>query len=124
MIIAGILCPLVPFVLMVIFSTLLAGGPLDVPDEVEIFAYFGWVPGLVALPLALALAHQANKRGMNGWLIAAICGAFLGALGGLVMDGELHLFFMAASTTLGTVYGLVFWALAHGLALYAERQQG
>ncbi len=89
-------------------------------DRIEFFVYFGWVAGLVLLLPALFLARIANARGVNGWLVTIALGAALGAAIAeiLAMDAG----FILGSAAMGALYGLCFWAIAHGLAVRAGRK--
>lgn len=123
MIVAGISCVFVPIILAIPLYMILDVQTRTMPLMAEVFVFFGWLPGLVALPFALALAHWANKRGLNGWLLPPIAGTAFGLLAAIVMNGAGHASFMAASMALGALYGLLFWVLAHGLSIFANWRQ-
>ncbi|WP_461425015.1 hypothetical protein [Gymnodinialimonas sp.] len=123
MIVAGLSCVFVPIVLMIPLYLVLDVRTQSLPLLAEVFVFFGWLPGLVALPFALALAHWANRNGLNGWLLPLIAGALLGGIGALAIDGDFHLSFLAASMTLGVLHGACFWTMAHGLSVLAVWKQ-
>lgn len=120
MILAGILCLFVPVVILIPFSLVLESPLGAEPLSVELFVYMGWMFGLAALPFALALAHFANRKGINGWLPAIAGGAGFGAFAAILMGGN-EPEFLRLSIALGTTYAATFWALAHGMARIGER---
>lgn len=120
MIVAGVLCPFVPVVLMIPYS-LLVENPSDAPQQlVELFVYVGWMFALAILPFALVPAYFANRDGINGWLPALLGGAVFGGLAAIVVGGS-DPEFLGLSVALGTTYAAAFWALAHGMTRIKEK---
>lgn len=115
MVAAGVVCVFVPLTGLIAYNLSFADPNREMPSQAEMFVFFGWLPGLIALPVALFAAHRLNARGINGWLASPLAGAVIGALVGLVWSKGQYPAFVAYAAALGTAYGASYWALSHGM---------
>lgn len=124
LIVAGFVCPIVPWVFLPVLGPLLSTPGEGTPHLALVIATIGWLPGLAVLPFALTVAHLLNQRGLNGWHLALIPGAVFGAVSGRIWNGFRMDGFLVASAATGTIYGSFLWALGHGTATFVAWRAG
>ena len=117
---AGLGCLMLPMLALLPVSLVLPYS--SALDRLEFFVYFGGLGALVPLLPVLLVARLGNSKGVNGWCVTIAGGAAMGALVGHLLWTDRG--FALSLTAMGAVYGLGFWAIAHGLAAYAQRRRG